>query len=316
MEHFGTEVHFQGIKEGKESVNSFLQKIKVACDKLLVVGVPVDNEELICIVFKRLPREFAHFYSTIRTRSDPITYEQLAIMLQSEEQAMTDHLDSVSNSLAMFAFNGKANGSSSHQPQNHGSRRGKGRNNNPRGRGGGKFNHGGNQQFSPQASHNFSPQDFSSQNTSQGFKHDRPSCQICGKFGHQALDCYHRMNFAYQGKHPPTKLTAMASASNVAITNNQDPWLADSGTSDHLTANLNNLSVQSQYKGPEQVTTGNGQSLPINHIGNTTLHTKYHNFILKNVLHVPRIAMNLLSVHKFYLHNNCFCYFDANEIKI
>ena len=105
---------FQGIKKGNESVNSFLQKIKVACDKLLVVRVPVDNEELICIVLKGLPREFAHFYFTIRTRSDPITYEQLAIMLQSEEQAMTDHLDSVSNSLAMFAFNGKANGSSSH----------------------------------------------------------------------------------------------------------------------------------------------------------------------------------------------------------
>ena len=62
------------------------------------------------------------------------------------------------------------------------------------------------------------------------------------------------MNIAYQGKHPPTKLVAMASASNAAITNNQDPWLADSGISDHLTTNLNNLSVQSQYKGPEQVT--------------------------------------------------------------
>ena len=108
----------------------------------------------------------------------------------------------------------------------------------------------------------------------------------------------------------------MASASNVAITNNQDPWLANSGTLDHITANLNNLSIQSQYKGPEQVIVGNGQSLPINHIGNTALHTKYHNFVLKNVLHVPRIAMNLLSVHKFCLHNNCSCYFDANIIKI
>ena len=162
MEHFGTEVHFQGIKEGKESVNSFLQKIKVACDKLLVVRVPVDNEELICIVLKGLPREFAHLYSTIRTRSDPITYEQLAIMLQSEEQTMTNHLDSVSKSLAMFASNGKAGGNSSHQSQNHGSGRGIGRNNNPRGRSGGRINYGGNQQFSPQASHNFSPQDFSS----------------------------------------------------------------------------------------------------------------------------------------------------------
>ena len=124
------------------------------------------------------------------------------------------------------------------------------------------------------------------------------------------------MNFAFQGKNPPTKLAAMASASNAAITNNQDPWLADSSTSDHLTANLNNLSLQSQYKGPKQVTMGNGQSLPINHIGNETLSTKYHNFILKNVLHVPSIAMNLLSVHKFYLDNNCSCHFDAHELKI
>ena len=124
------------------------------------------------------------------------------------------------------------------------------------------------------------------------------------------------MDFDYQGKNPPTKLAAMASASNAVITSNQDPWLADSGTFDHLTTNLNSLSNQSQYKGPEQVTLGNGQSLPINHIGNTTLHTKYHNFILKNVIHVPRIAMNLLSVHKFCLHNSCSCYFDANQIKI
>ena len=103
------------------------------------------------------------------------------------------------------------------------------------------------------------------------------------------------MDFVYQGKNHPTKLATMASASNAAITNNQDPWLADSSTSDHLTTNLNNLSIQSQYKGLDQVTMGNGQSLPINHIGNATLHTKYHNFILTDVFHVPRIAMNLLT---------------------
>ena len=124
------------------------------------------------------------------------------------------------------------------------------------------------------------------------------------------------MDFSYQGKNPPTKLATMANASNAAITNNQDPWLAYSGTSDHLTANLNNLAIQSQYKGPKQVTVGSGQTLPINHIGNTTLPTKYHNFILKDVLHVPIIAMNLLYVHKFCLQNNCSCHFDAHELKI
>ena len=124
------------------------------------------------------------------------------------------------------------------------------------------------------------------------------------------------MDFAYQGKNPLLKLAAMANASNATIANNQDPWLANSSTSDHLTANFNNLSVQSQYKGPEQVTVGNSQSLLISHIGNATLHTKYHNFTLKNVLHVPRIALNLLSMHKFCLYNSCSFYFDANQIKI
>ena len=61
-----------------------------------------------------------------------------------------------------------------------------------------------------------------------------------------------------KAKNLPTKLAAMASASNATITNNQDPWLADLGTTDHLTTNLNNLSLQSQYKGPRQVIVGSG----------------------------------------------------------
>ena len=43
-------LELQSLKKGSNSVNNFLQKIKIARDKLLVVGVVVDNEELICIV--------------------------------------------------------------------------------------------------------------------------------------------------------------------------------------------------------------------------------------------------------------------------
>ena len=105
-------LELQSLKKGNDSVNSFLQKIKVARDKLLAVGVVVDNEELICIVLKGLPRDFAHFCSAICTRSDPISYEQLAIMFQSKEQAIMEHTDSIPHSLAMFASNSKPNGNS------------------------------------------------------------------------------------------------------------------------------------------------------------------------------------------------------------
>jgi hypothetical protein len=32
----------------------------------------------------------------------------------------------------------------------------------------------------------------------------RASCQICGKTSHSAIDCYHRMDYAFQGRNPPT----------------------------------------------------------------------------------------------------------------
>ena len=97
---------------------------------------------------------------------------------------------------------------------------------------------------------------------SQG-KSERPTCQICWKIGHYAIDCYHRMDFAYQGKNPPTKLATMANASNLHYTQNSETWLTDSGASDHVTANASNLNTQATYQGCEQVTVSNGQNLPI-----------------------------------------------------
>ena len=73
-------LELQSLKKGNETVNGFLQKIKIARDKLLTVGVVVDNEELLCIVLRGLPKEFAHFCSAICTSSDPISYEQLSML--------------------------------------------------------------------------------------------------------------------------------------------------------------------------------------------------------------------------------------------
>jgi transposase InsO family protein len=122
------------------------------------------------------------------------------------------------------------------------------------------------------------------------------------------------MDFAYQGRHPPAKLAAMASTSNCS--QGGDTWLTDTGATDHLTANLNNLQVPAPYKGTEQVSVGNGQSIPINNIGNGQLCTKFYNFRLQNLLHSPRISSNLLSVHKLCKDNNCSCYFDSNKFLI
>lgn len=51
------------------------------------------------------------------------------------------------------------------------------------------------------------------------------------------------MDYAYQGKHPPTKLAIMVTSTNVDMIQDQ-PWLADSAATNHVTASLNNLSFQ------------------------------------------------------------------------
>ena len=57
------------IKEGTDSMDIYLQKIKVVRNKLLAVGVIVDDEALLHIAIKGLPKNYNAFRSTIRTRS-------------------------------------------------------------------------------------------------------------------------------------------------------------------------------------------------------------------------------------------------------
>ena len=94
-------------------------------------------------------------------------------------------------------------------------------------------------------------------------------------------------------------------------------WLTDTGCLDHVTPNLSQLYLHQQpVVGNETVTIGNGQELPVTHVGYGELKTSTHNFRLNNILRVPNLASNLLSVHKLCLQNNAFCYFDAHKFLI
>ncbi|KAL6314902.1 hypothetical protein AAG906_029120 [Vitis piasezkii] len=66
-----------------------------------------------------------------------------------------------------------------------------------------------------------------------------------------AVDCFHRMDYAYQGHHPPTQLAAMVAHSNAE--QEEETWF-------HLT-------LQQPYTGQENVAVGNGQGLSIAHTG-------------------------------------------------
>ena len=96
-----SELH--NLKKGSESVDVYLQKIKVVKDKLLAVGVIVDDEELLHIAIKGLPKEFNVFRSAIRTRSTQLSFDELSTLLNAKEESLNDGLEVKDSIFAMAA---------------------------------------------------------------------------------------------------------------------------------------------------------------------------------------------------------------------
>ena len=59
------------VKKGSDFVDIYLQKIKVIRDKLMAVGVILDDEELLHVAIKGLPKEFSAFRSVRDRAPDP-----------------------------------------------------------------------------------------------------------------------------------------------------------------------------------------------------------------------------------------------------
>lgn len=143
---------------------------------------------------------------------------------------------------------------------------------------------------------------------------DRPTCQICDKRGHIALDCYHRFDFSYQGRLPPADLAAMAAESHSSY--DQNVWYADSGANAHITAHAANLTNQTSYEGADTVQVGNGSGLVIKNTGTSTLHFDHASFTLKHILHCPNASANLLSINQLCLDNDCYFVLTATDFYV
>lgn len=65
----------------------------------------------------------------------------------------------------------------------------------------------------------------------------------------------------------------------------------------HITNDLNNLTIKNNYQGHDQLQVGNGAGLTIAHIGSSKLLT-HHPFSLNEILYIPLIAK------KYYQFDN------------
>jgi hypothetical protein len=86
----------------------------------------------------------------------------------------------------------------------------------------------------------------------------------------------------------------------------------DSGATDHITSDLEKLTVREKYHQQDQVHTASSSDMKISNVGRTILHTPHRRLHLKNILHVPTANKNLASVHKLTSDNDALFEFHPN----
>ncbi|GAA0155861.1 hypothetical protein LIER_13492 [Lithospermum erythrorhizon] len=119
-----------------------------------------------------------------------------------------------------------------------------------------------------------------------------------------------------RGLHAYTSSKIQNSLDAMQLSNNEPEtvvWYPNTGASSHMTGDTSLLSSLIPYNGSTQVMVRNGYLLKVSHIGQSSIICSHSTLILKNVLYVPFLTKNLLSVHKLCLDNQCFVEFSSSN---
>ena len=111
---------------------------------------------------------------------------------------------------------------------------------------------------------------------------------------------------------PPEQSRSASSASYGIDTN----WYTDTGATDHITGELEKLTVRDKYHGNDKVHAANGAGMRINQIGRSFVRTPNQNLVLNNVLYVPEANKSLASVHRLTSDNHAFIEYYSNYFLI
>ncbi|XP_070682322.1 uncharacterized protein [Malus domestica] len=174
-------------------------------DTLSLSGSPVTDSDLVAIILNNLGPAYESTVASAQARDEAITYSALEALLLGAERRQKLHTVFENGLTAALAAGRGRSGPS----------RGPGA---PRG-GRGHFN-GGRGQFPPR------PQGQEHHAPPPRQPHDgvfgappsptqsggRIQCQICRRHGHSAIDCFNRLNMAYEGRVPAPRLQAYAAA--------------------------------------------------------------------------------------------------------
>ena len=230
---------------------AYFSKMKKLGDELAAAGKVIEDDEMVTLILAGLDFDYNPLVQSVVTRPTPISVSELYSQMLAYDSRLELLQENHNN-----GYQSSANSTS----RGRGSSRGRG------GRGGrcgcGPANGGGRGNGGPK-------QQQGSTSTT------KPLCQICGKPNHEVVQCWHRYDESYQRQQ--ISKTAGSATTGYGVDTN---WYVDSGATDHVTGELEKLTVRDKYHGHEQVHTASGSGMRISSIGHTVLHTPHKNLHL------------------------------------
>ncbi|KAH9736625.1 retrovirus-related pol polyprotein from transposon RE1 [Citrus sinensis] len=127
----------------------------------------------------------------------------------------------------------------------------------------------------------------------------------------QTMEIYHHGVFPGSTANPMFAGQATSSAPIATYGTVADSaWYLDSGATNHVTQDPGIFVHCSAYFGNDKLHVGNGMGLAIESIGSAVIQTLFTSYLyLNNILLVPAITKNLLSISKLLADNNAFIEF-------
>ncbi|KAK9214354.1 hypothetical protein WN944_006343 [Citrus x changshan-huyou] len=287
---------FYSLKKGSLKLQDLTKKFKNICDQLAAIGKPIADEDQVFQLARSLGPQYADFKTAMMTKPPYPNMKRFVLALQNHEQTIVAQREV--NKSAQMNYNEAFFGQRGRGGKN---QRG-GRYNNFRGR----DNGGGRGNVNNQNKLNSQPPLKQNKVTNQQEQEEEIIYQICGKKNHSAVNCWYRYDY-FDEEDIPKALAAMN------LQDRNDPKLyADWGATSHMTNNKGNIDKPVLYKGNDKRFVGNGQGLHITHVGNASLNTDYGKLKLNNVLVVPKLKKNLLSVGQLIKDNKCSFEFNSD----
>ena len=270
--------------KGNRTIAEFLQDMRAIADDLALAQSPVTEEDLLVHVLSQLGEEYGTVVAAIKIRETPLTYSELFDKLSDFERALKEQSTAPAPVLTTVDYTHRQSNRSTGKSANYNQQRGSAN------------------RFSNQQRDSSNRTNWYSPSNSNGNRNSKSNtfCQYCNIPGHMTCDCRKLARFLRENNVTITNLQSSPVA-NVTMSGSapvSSPWLFDSGASNHVTGDRSTLQHVSDYGGPDEIVLGNGNTLKISQVGSKNIHTSHTTLNLPNVLCVPQLKKNLISVAK------------------